>query len=104
MCGVCFPCKNSWKKKKKLQQLYEVGEERIESELNIVKFMNNLRNFKIVLKNSIMDPVVRKQIKHAEKNLIILDSSLESSNSFENFENCEENTINGEIIDPQESS
>jgi hypothetical protein len=36
-----------------------------------------------------MDPAVKKAIKHAEKNLIILDSS-DTDESFENFENCEE--------------
>ena len=57
--GSCFPCKKSWKKMKKLQRLYEEGNDRIESELNIVKFMNNIRNFKIVLKHSLMDPKVK---------------------------------------------
>ena len=57
--------------------------------MDIVKFMNNIRNFKIVLRNSIMDPDVKKEIKHAEKNLIILDSS-DTDESFENFENCDE--------------
>ena len=75
---------------KKLQLLYEEGGDRIESELNIVKFMNNIRNFKIVLRHSLMDPKVKAQIKHTEKNCIILDTSGDSINSFENFENCEE--------------
>jgi hypothetical protein len=44
---------------KKLRLLFETGEERIESELNIVKFMNNLRNFKIVLENSLINPEVK---------------------------------------------
>ena len=57
--GACFPCKRSWKKMKKLQLLYEEGGDRIESELNIVKFMNNIRNFKIVLRHSLMDPKVK---------------------------------------------
>jgi hypothetical protein len=45
---------------------------------------------KILLKNSIMDENTLRKIKHAEKNLINLDSSSEEDNSFENFEHCNE--------------
>jgi hypothetical protein len=59
--GVCFPFK-SWNKKKKLQKLYDIGSQRIENELNIVKLMNSLRNLKIVLSHSIMNQDIKKQI------------------------------------------
>ena len=52
--GKWFPFKN-WEKRQKLTKLYNVGIERIENELNIVKLLNTHRNFKILLKNSLMD-------------------------------------------------
>ena len=51
--GKAFPCKK-WKNKGKLQKLYRTGEDRIESEMNIIKIMNTIRNIKIILKNSMM--------------------------------------------------
>lgn len=55
--GPVFPCKK-WRKKYKLQKMYQVGESRIESEMNIVKIMKNLRNIKIIMKNSMMSHYV----------------------------------------------
>ena len=52
--GKCFPFKK-WEKRNKLTKLYNAGSERIESELNIVKLLNDHRNIKILLKNSLMD-------------------------------------------------
>lgn len=51
-----------------------MGAEKIEGELNIVKIMNYLRNFKVVLKNSLLTKDVKEKIKHTGKNLIELDS------------------------------
>jgi hypothetical protein len=52
--GKFYPFKN-WEKRSKLSKLYQIGQNRIESELNIVKLMNSLRNLKILLRSSIMD-------------------------------------------------
>ena len=72
--GKCF-CDFCWTKKKKLQKLKAKGADKIETELNIVKIMNYLRNFKVVLKNSLLTKDVKQKIKHTGKNLIELDSS-----------------------------
>lgn len=77
--GRCF-CDFCWSKKKKLQKLKEMGADKIEGELNIVKIMNYLRNFKVVLKNSLLTKDVKEKIKHTGKNLIELDSG-ESSDA-----------------------
>ena len=75
--GRCF-CDFCWSKKKKLQKLKTQGADKIEGELNIVKIMNYLRNFKVVLKNSLMTKDVKEKIKHTGKNLIELDSGSSS--------------------------
>ena len=56
-------------------KLYERGQDRIESELNIVKIMKSMRDMKILMKNSLMDNQIRYQIKHSEKNILNLDST-----------------------------
>ena len=75
--GRCF-CDFCWSKKKKLQILKEKGAGKIEAELNIVKIMNYLRNFKVVLKNSLLTKDVKEKIRHTGKNLIELDSGSSS--------------------------
>ena len=55
--------------------MYEDGTQRIEAELNIVKVIRALRNIKILMRNSLMSKRVKYEIKHAEKNLINIDSS-----------------------------
>ena len=63
-----------WKNGHKFEKIYEKGQARIDHELNIVRFMNNLRNVKILLKASLMkDPEVKTQVKHNKKNLIEID-------------------------------
>lgn len=57
------------------------GKRRIEKELDIVKIMKSIRNVKILMKNSLLSPDVKFQIAHAEKNLIDLETSEESSSS-----------------------
>lgn len=41
-----------WANGKKFLKIYDYGNYRITSELNIVKLMNNLRNLKILIKHS----------------------------------------------------
>ena len=83
--GRCFP-RSCWPERKKFTKVFEKGAERIDQELNIIYFMNNLRNLKILLKNSLMkDPEIRMKIKHDEKNLIDLDESTDGPPSDANF-------------------
>ena len=68
-----------WKKKKRLLKMIHDGKRRIERELDILKIMKSIRNVKILMKNSSLSPEVKFQIAHAEKNLIDLEASEESS-------------------------
>ena len=54
---LCFS--KWWKKHEKLKKLYEKGSEKIKTELNIVKIVKDLRNLKILIKNSLMDPQIK---------------------------------------------
>ena len=51
--GSCFPNK-LWSKKKKLQRLYEEGNDRIEAKLNIVKIAKHQTDVKVLLRNSML--------------------------------------------------
>lgn len=83
-----FSCFNSCSKKNsKLTKLYKKAENRINKELDIVKILTNVRNLKILLKNSMIDEQVRFEIAHADKNLISLDTDEEiEMNMRENME------------------
>jgi hypothetical protein len=48
-----------FKKRDKFLSLYEKGQDRIDTELDIVKIMKSLRNMKILMKNSFMDGEVK---------------------------------------------
>ena len=67
------------KKKKRLLKMIHDGKKRIEKELDILKIMKSIRNVKILMKNSLLSPDVKFQIAHADKNLIDLEASEESS-------------------------
>ena len=74
-CGFCC-----WPNKKKILNLIDEAQERLDRELNIVKMVGSLRNMKVLLKSSLMsDPEVQLKIMHCEKNFIDLDVSQESS-------------------------
>ena len=47
-CSICFP------NRKKLEKLYGATNDRFEYETDIVKIMKDLRNVKVLLKNSLM--------------------------------------------------
>ena len=53
-CPKCM-----FKKRDKFLSLYEKGQDRIDTELDIVKIMKSLRNMKILMKNSFMDGEVK---------------------------------------------
>ena len=71
---MCYT-KGFWKKKAKLEKLIEIGSDKIEGELDVIKIMNDLRNLKILLKYSLMTKDVKQKIKYTGKNVIDLDSS-----------------------------
>ena len=48
-----------WKKKKKLLKVLNIGKDRIESDLNVVKIMKSIRDIKILMKNSMMSLDIR---------------------------------------------
>ena len=68
----------------KLQKLMNIGSNKIEDELNVVKIMNDLRNLKILLKNMCLTKDVKDKIRHTGKNIIDLDS--ESSDSSQSLQ------------------
>ena len=52
--GSCC-CGNMFKRRTRFMKLYERGQDRIESELNILKIMKSMRDMKILMKHSLMD-------------------------------------------------
>ena len=56
----------------------DVGSDKIEDELNVVKIMNDLRNLKILLENTYLTNAVMDKIKHTGNNIIDLDSESSS--------------------------
>ena len=70
-CGCCFD--RMWKKKKKLQKMYEDGSERLDAHLDVLKIVKSLKKLKILMENSMMTEEMKKEIKHSEKNVIYLD-------------------------------
>ena len=75
-CCFCLkPYSNERKMKvRKLSKMVEIGSEKIETQLNIIKIITNLRHMKILLKNSLMNPEVNNKILHSKKNIINLSS------------------------------
>ena len=57
-------------------KLFEVGIEKINAELDILKLIKNMKNLKIIMKNKFMnDEKELFYIYHHEKNIIDLDNS-----------------------------
>ena len=46
--------KYCWKNHDKLMKLYKEAEEKIDSELDVIKITNSLRKLKLLLKNSLL--------------------------------------------------
>lgn len=58
----------------KFSRIFESGKKRLDSELNVIKMINNLRNTRILLKSTLMkEPEIELKIKHDPKNIIDLD-------------------------------
>jgi hypothetical protein len=58
--------------------MIDEAQERLDSELDIIKVIQNLRNMHILLKSKLMDEDIEFQIAHSQKNFIDLDESLHS--------------------------
>ena len=71
----------SWKYKK-LTKLYNEADEKICNDLNVVKLIKNLRDLRIMVNSTMMDRMTKFQIDHSKKNIINIESSVESSESF----------------------
>lgn len=54
--------------------LYKLGKKRMRSELNISKLVKNLRNLKILIKNSFLNDKISYMIYHSLKNTLDIDS------------------------------
>lgn len=48
---------------------------RLKDDLNIVKLIQNIRDFKCLLGNSILTPMMKVHLRHSKKNLITIDDS-----------------------------
>ena len=68
-------CKSLWDKKDYYQKLYDVGSEKMEKELDIVRLIKQIRYMKILMKHSLMSSRVRYELTHSDKNLINVDTS-----------------------------
>ena len=56
--------------------MYEEGQDKIDTELDIVKMMKTLRDMKILLKGTLMNDVDTKfSVKHAAKNILNMDDT-----------------------------
>lgn len=67
---------------KKLIKLYNEADEKICNDLNVVKLIKNLRDLRIMVNSTMMDRMTKFQIDHSKKNVINIESSVESSESF----------------------
>ena len=57
--------------------MYKKGKEKIETDLNIDKFLKTIRDLKVVVKQQLMDSQLNYKVQHNPKNLIDLESSCE---------------------------
>ena len=55
----CFFPKSCFGRRDMFLKLYERGQDRIDTELDVVKMMKSLRDIKILLKSSIMDDEIK---------------------------------------------
>lgn len=80
-----------WPKKSQFQKLYNKTRDKIERQLNIIKLIKNVRNQKVISKNSILTDMLKQQLKHCEKNVIDLEdtSDFDSASDMENSEDVQ---------------
>lgn len=76
--NILGPCclDSCFKKKEKLQTMFEGGQDMIDTELDIIKLTKTLRDIKIFLKNTFLaESSIKFAVKHSKKNVINLDES-----------------------------
>jgi len=56
-----------------MNMLYKLGKERIQKELDVSKLVKNLRNLKILVKNSFLNEKIGFMIYHSRKNILDID-------------------------------
>jgi hypothetical protein len=66
---------------KQLLKLYHEAEQKINEDLNVVKLIKNLRDMRILVNSHLMDRKTKFQIEHSKKNIINIESSVESHSS-----------------------
>ena len=54
--------------------MLDEGSEKLDINLDVVKIIKSLKKLKILMENSFLTDEVKKQIKHSEKNILILSS------------------------------
>ena len=55
LLGSFFCCDSCWKKREKLEKMFDLTEERITKELDIVRVMKSVNNSKQVMEASLID-------------------------------------------------
>ena len=98
-CKSCFNFK-----KDKLFRLYNVGVERVDKEMDMVKILRNIRYLRILSRLNLKHgdrPKLKYYIKHSQKNLLNLDSddTSETSMSDDDLDNID---VEYEMIDDNE--
>lgn len=68
--AACCCC---WNKRKKLEKMYEVVEERIIKELDVVKLLKSVKDSKLALKAAIMEPDFKFHIRNSGAHVLNLD-------------------------------
>lgn len=76
--GFCIT-KSCWARKDKFDKLYDKAYAQIQNELDLKRLMKNVRNLKLIMKNSMLTPEVKYQLLHMEKNVINVDTTTEES-------------------------
>lgn len=85
-CGCML--KLCWKRQRKFNKLYKETQNRLKSSLNVIKIIRSLRDLKILMNNSLLNPELKNYLRHAEKNLIDLEDTSQIQDEFE-YENSE---------------
>lgn len=62
-----------------MQKLYEIGSDKLEGEMNIVKIIKNLKFLRVLMKKHLADENLQFEIRHDPKNVIDLDAKTEES-------------------------
>ena len=97
---LCCSC--CWKKKEKFQSLFEQCQDKVDSQLDVMKLIQNLAKLKIILKNSLMSPEIVCQIQHSAKFLVDIDNlSDESDDDDDDDESFSMSTDRDEAIKVQ---